>query len=68
MNFARWSAFLESAARRAAAMLHAMHVDDGSLGGLGLAKGSGQVLLNVLFSKLGAPSASAKQQRMAATG
>ena len=68
MNFMRWSAFLEAAARRVAALLHTMYVDDGNLGDLGLAKGSGQVLLNVLFSELGTPSASAKQQRMAATG
>ena len=68
MNVMRWSAFLEAAARRVTALLHTMYVDDGSIGNFGLAKGSGQALLNVLFSELGTPCASAKQKRMAATG
>ena len=68
VDFMRWSAFFGAAARRVAALLHATYVDDGSMGDFGLAKGSGQALLNVLFSGLGASRASAKQRRMVATG
>ena len=65
MNFNRWSKFLEAVVRRCGSLLWTMYYDDGSLRDLAAAKGAGQMLVNTIFTKLGAPLSERKQQRLA---
>ena len=67
-QFSRWSYFLEAAARRILAMLHAHYVDDGNMVDLTAARGAGQSAVNDLFALLGTPTAPKKQQPMSSTG
>eukprot|EP00971_Amphidinium_carterae_P008635 169949-Amphidinium_carterae.1 len=67
MQFGRWSAFLEAAARRVAHVLLAMYVDDAHVADLSTAKGTGQQLVQDLFAVLGSPVAPHKHQPMAGT-
>ena len=68
LQLSRWSALIETAARRVLQLLQAMYVDDAHLSDLDCAESAGQSLCTTLFSELGTPVAPAKEQLMSGEG